>query len=622
MSSKENLFKLIRNEEVVLWAGAGMSMYAGYPSGATLSKLILNELTPSDIEKIDSDSMLSIITEDLFRIHGHSKNFLIRILKKIFIDQQPTSLIHHEKLKIIPHIKTIITTNYDQMFEQVYGSEAQLIFNDNQVPYTENNKTQIIKIHGDLSNPDSIILTQSDYNNFFQNNREYEIIWSVIKERISTKCILFIGYNLEDPNVSIVFDRIASTLKLNRKECFLVAPKLPKHKISNLERQGVQYIDSTGEEIISELLTDIKENIVQDLEKGITSIDTFGKFLNNIQIDTELQISNNQSSIKSLKGQNNNIIGELNLKLKNESTFLLQLNEHLRGDKIGVFKVPQEKLLNAKILYGGVKVLDSKEIQLEIKSVPKFQSTVDIRFNDGFEIRNIATSIYINSRVVIFHLELNNALIKVNLDITQLPETQFKFEYIHNEYCNDIQEEIELYSLLTKFSSGEEFTVFTKTGETFTKNISRIDKIYERAETFLHYFTLLNKIEKFHKLKFRKFLNSTISDDSYEKIRYISSWINGPRESKWDSEIKVEIKNIAEIKDQLQPDFLEKSVFEAKGINKEVIEIHNIEINLGYFNQEIQQPYIANLDLLLSGSESIALIRSRNKKIINSYILE
>jgi len=36
----ERLISLIRNKEIVLWAGSGLSLYAGYPSGAAFCDII------------------------------------------------------------------------------------------------------------------------------------------------------------------------------------------------------------------------------------------------------------------------------------------------------------------------------------------------------------------------------------------------------------------------------------------------------------------------------------------------------------------------------------------------------------------------------------------------------
>ena len=44
MASKR-IFELIRREEVVLFAGAGMSRYAGFPSGAELADILHKNLS-------------------------------------------------------------------------------------------------------------------------------------------------------------------------------------------------------------------------------------------------------------------------------------------------------------------------------------------------------------------------------------------------------------------------------------------------------------------------------------------------------------------------------------------------------------------------------------------------
>lgn len=38
--SKERIFELVRNEELLLFVGAGMSLYAGYPNGAKLAEIL------------------------------------------------------------------------------------------------------------------------------------------------------------------------------------------------------------------------------------------------------------------------------------------------------------------------------------------------------------------------------------------------------------------------------------------------------------------------------------------------------------------------------------------------------------------------------------------------------
>ena len=79
--SKKRVFELIRKEEVVLFAGAGMSIYAGYPSGAKLAT-ILHDNLPEDLkEDIKLTYDLPKLCEEIFLIKGN-KSYLIDTLKK------------------------------------------------------------------------------------------------------------------------------------------------------------------------------------------------------------------------------------------------------------------------------------------------------------------------------------------------------------------------------------------------------------------------------------------------------------------------------------------------------------------------------------------------------------
>ena len=49
---KESLFEAISKVEVVLWVGAGLSLYAGLPSGAGLREILYEGLTPLEKEEV------------------------------------------------------------------------------------------------------------------------------------------------------------------------------------------------------------------------------------------------------------------------------------------------------------------------------------------------------------------------------------------------------------------------------------------------------------------------------------------------------------------------------------------------------------------------------------------
>ncbi|MGE0076377.1 MAG: SIR2 family protein [Bacteroidales bacterium] len=619
---KENLYKLIRKEEVIIWAGAGMSLYAGYPSGKRLTEILIENLTSKEKEEIDINIPLPDLAEEFYRIKGNNKNSLLQILNDTFLKKAESKDIH-DRLAIIPHFRTIITTNYDSLFEDSYGQKAQKIFKTTQIPYINNKKTQIFKVHGDLSEPESVILTKSDYNNFFKENKDNGTYWSVIRERLATKAVLFLGYNLEDPNVSVIFDRITDSLGENRKEGFLVAPNLPQHKVNNLIKKGIHYIDSTAEKIISELLLHLKEHIISDIETGKTSADTFREFLANIDLLPDLKADKDRYKVTSLKGTKDDIHGVVNFTFKNEKEFIKELNDFANGRKFGTFEIPEDKLLNADFWYGGVKFPNSEGIlKLEFKSVPKLETKIDIRFDDGFEYNGITSKLYGSPNLIEIHLEIENADIVVKVDLETMPEIKVKMSYNHKEICKNVKTEIDLFTLLMKLADGKMFTVFPELGNPISKVFPKSSELLKQSTFFYSYFINLKKIENHYNVRFSNIHINSVNDKTIKTVEYLVTVIEEEYlVLDWDDELTMTL--IDNYSDEIVEQFKNVNELNAPVVAlhkvEEIIELHGLDINLGYKKIEFMDTYVTNLQAIMKREDNIVRMKSRSKKMHVSF---
>ena len=300
---KESLFEAISKGEVVLWVGAGLSLYAGLPSGAGLREILYEGLTPLEKEEVGKNSDLSHLADEICTLKGN-RNYIIQTLKNTFT-RDFLSTETHKIISQIPHFRNIITTNYDSLFESVYGSsKLNVIFSDDHTPYIDDKKVNLFKIHGDLSAPNSIIITESDYNNFFSKDTEQNTIWSVIKGIIATKSILFIGYGLEDTNVEVVFNKIREKIGENRKECYFVAPNISTTKSKKLIRAKIHPIFLTGEKLFEELIEYLKKNIKKNFENKDISSDVYSEFIGNFGLKSEIEVDSSieKNIVKNLTG--------------------------------------------------------------------------------------------------------------------------------------------------------------------------------------------------------------------------------------------------------------------------------------------------------------------------------
>lgn len=620
--SKENLFKLIRSEDVVIWAGSGMSKYAGFPLGDELKKIIFDSLSKSEKEIINYNLSLPDFAEDFFRLKSNNKNTLIKILKKTFIDKEPICLDTHKKLSTISHFKTIITTNYDNLFESTYKNKGQVLYQSKQIPYLEKEKTHIFKVHGDLSEPDSIIITKSDYNNFFKEEKEKDAYWSVVKERLITKCVLFVGYNLEDPNVNVIFEKILAILNYHRKECFLISPNLPQHKINSLIKLDVNYINSTAEIFIDELIQNIKDNIIDDLENGLTSADTVRAFLSNNNISPYLIGDNKSFKLQSLKSIQGEGTGKLNMSFKNQKEFIDKLNDFITGKYFGEFEVPEEFLLDADLSFAGIKLPFAEgKATIKFQSIPSYKSKVDVRFDDGFEYTDIQIKVYKSNFSVKIEAQFICANLIFNIFVKDYPEIQVDFNYKHNEKCSRTKDEIDFLTLLSKLCSGMHFSVFSNDGKLFSKELPEMYELKNETQYFLTFFNNLKQIENHFKIRFTDIEMNSINNESFNNVSRISKIISvGQIEYEFSGEFKLHLVDIKKdtIETFKQLNKTNTPVIAQHGIN-EIIELFGHKINLGHKTIMIIEPYVVNINEIENKKETNVLIKSKCNKMKISY---
>lgn len=612
---KERLFEYIRNEEVVIWAGAGMSLYAGYPSGQKLADIFYESLTKEEASLIPKNLSLLNLTEDIYRIRG-SKNSIYKLLEKEFVDFIPSSIEHHEKLATIPHFKTIITTNYDLLFEKTIVNKS-VVNKPEDISYLSPQKTHIIKIHGDLSNKNDLIITQTDYNNFFKKNSSSNILWTHIKNIIATKNILFLGYGYEDSNISVIFDQVLDELGDHRKEIFFVAPNQPKHKINHLEKKNIHYIDCYGENLIVELIENLKENIIDDFQNKKVSVETFRSFLNEYDLTPNLKGERNSYTLTSLEGlSNDKILGNFKLTIQYNEELFKEFNSFIQGKIFGELEIPKEQISNLLITSNGIKITSQNEIEkFSFKSRPLYSGKFDIKFVDGLEIFDLDYKIYGSSNRVEIHINFKS----IDLTILYTPSNEnsetipLNFKYTHQELFRRTSEEIEILTFIEKLFSNVEFNIFKDDIIVFTKSIF-LPEISNEVETSLDFFKKLKIIEDYYKIRFANLKTSMITDEIFDQVDLISSIIkNG--EKIYDKSFTLNFDADYEKIQQEVEEINNGTPVEVEHNTPEEIDIFGQKIYLGYKKISFLNPKIVNLEKLKNKTNQTVTVNSKKIKI-------
>lgn len=264
-SSYEESKRIIReaqkNNQLVLFVGAGASIDSGMPSWGQAIEEIKKHL------QIENETDLLKIPQYYFNQRG--KNEYVTLMRDIFKYNSSLSpnIIHKQILRF--NSSTIITTNYDCLIEQAAednGEVMQVISSDKDLPYRKAGK-ELIKMHGDFEH-DNFVLKEEDY---LQYSTNFKLISNYVKSIIGSKVVLFIGYSFNDPDIRQIFEWVKDILKEDIQRAYLINADsdYDRNKEEDYKRLGVNVI-------FSKVLNETK---TQDNPNTIVNLDDIGKHL-------------------------------------------------------------------------------------------------------------------------------------------------------------------------------------------------------------------------------------------------------------------------------------------------------------------------------------------------------
>ncbi|MCC8423575.1 SIR2 family protein [Mucilaginibacter sp. UR6-11] len=612
----ERLFELIRKEDVVLFCGAGMSMYASYPSGYQLSQLIYDQLTTAESNEIGKGLTLPDLTEELVNLRM-SRNSLIALLKDIYA-KAPADQSLHLKLAGIPHIKTIITTNYDRLFEMAYGDACSLVRSSVDLPYIKKDQPEVFKIHGDLSLPDSILITKTDYTRFFDSQKE-DVLWTVVKERLATHHVLFIGYNLDDVNMESIFRKIKENLGDNHKELFLLAPDLKLPKVQRLIKDGIHYIDSTAEIFIDSLLANIKDHIYEDFKRRWCGPDTFRIFLQKNNLAPTLKSEKDQFKVSALAGLNKPLTTRMTFGVPiDQQEFIERLENVLQNKELGTVTLDAATVLNLNVYFNDIKIsAPDGGGPMTFSSAPVRSAVIAIMFDDGTEYDNLKVDLFKTQTHLIFSFPFPNVDLKFYTAPEEMVNLQYELKLLRTGDYGALNDELRTITFLRDIGSGKKFTIHVPGSTPTTLQMAPADPLLALAKKHLYYFERLKQIERHFAIRFNHI--GEITKESYNTLNLLIAHIEGKPflgvfESAWSLRPTDRTKALEFIK-SVTPE----SELLQNGSEPENCVLHGQTIALGYRRIQLLEPYIANIKEVESDPTAFIQLASKSETIAISF---
>lgn len=218
----QTLVKELREENLAVFAGAGLSVPAGFVSWQELLKPIAEELDLDVNREHDLVSLAQYYTNQ----HQGNRGRLNQLLIDEFCrDAQITE--NHRMLARLP-VPVFWTTNYDKLIESAIeqaGKIPDVKYTKKQLVTTRRRRDAIVyKMHGDADHATEAVLIKDDYENYHLDRQPY---LDALKGDLISKTFLFLGFSFTDPNLDYILSRVRVSYDKDQRQhyCILRAVK-------------------------------------------------------------------------------------------------------------------------------------------------------------------------------------------------------------------------------------------------------------------------------------------------------------------------------------------------------------------------------------------------------------
>lgn len=276
-------------EKFIFFVGAGLSQPL-FPSWKTLLENFLEQSKDGEfsyeeseiLELIEKGEKYLDIAEVCVNAMGTTRyrDIMEKVFDKDFSeDEIPES--YRALMDLSP--KTIITTNYDRIPE-VAGKGKYRINTNKSAPeasrFFADGKNSVFKMHGDIIDHSSIVLTTSDYQKIIHDNPSTRYL---LNSLLSTKILIFVGFSLSDPHVDVILDNIKSINNGLPLSHYVLLNESSSFQISSFERKyGVKVISYTPSDPSHPEVTELLRALSHEAEQIPEQV----KKSENIQITT------------------------------------------------------------------------------------------------------------------------------------------------------------------------------------------------------------------------------------------------------------------------------------------------------------------------------------------------
>jgi hypothetical protein len=212
-----SLVEEIASKRAILFLGSGISSSSINIAGTRPPswKMLLEDANIRFLTGTDCNFVSELISKELFLdaaevIFDNVGQADRRIFfQELFSTPRFIPSEFHSAIQDI-NAKIVITTNYDQLYEEQCGAlvagrgYSVRKYNDKNVLNDIRSKDNVIlKAHGCMNNTEDLILTRSDYFKIKKNHTQF---YTVLDSLLTVNTVVFLGCSMTDPDIQLVLE--------------------------------------------------------------------------------------------------------------------------------------------------------------------------------------------------------------------------------------------------------------------------------------------------------------------------------------------------------------------------------------------------------------------------------
>ncbi|MCX7851417.1 MAG: SIR2 family protein [Caldilineales bacterium] len=248
--------------EVCAFVGAGLAAAAGLPDWhdlmAELAASIAFDLPPRRWATAEA-----LLDAAQAYVNQRGLNDLIRFLRDRLATWQTPPSSAHLALARLP-VTTIFTTVYDDLLEKAYrqvGKQVDVVVRDSTIPYLRRgpNVVNLIKLNGDLAQPDTLVVTREHYERFRLTRPQ---MVKLLETELGRSDMLYLGWNQADPAFAFVFGEVLGRFGADMRPGYAALFEVTPTQVDEWRRKNIRPVVLSGDtpaDALAAWLTELAE---------------------------------------------------------------------------------------------------------------------------------------------------------------------------------------------------------------------------------------------------------------------------------------------------------------------------------------------------------------------------